>query len=236
MSQDTQELTVNGYEPWSPDQIRETMFGTGSRRNPGFDESEVDQFKTRVADEIAWLHGVIRDLKAQLGTTTVFEVSDTGELTAYGNVDEQALQIRIAAQEEADRVIREATSQADDIVADANEQADQIVSDAAEQARSIVETAQATSNDAANESGLPERVPVDRIAETLPQRLDEFERMGTSITDDVERLETAAAAARTRLEAQTDSIRRTLLSGARRTQPAPADDMPDDANLTDPPG
>lgn len=236
---------INGYLPWSPQQIRDQAFGAGTRRNPGVNADDVNEFKVRVSDEIAWLHGAIRDLQTQLLVARAgAEAAATGELPAYTDVDEQALQLRISAQDEADRIIAAAEEQAGEIVADANVQADEIVQDASAHGRQIVESRMRETvgkvADPVPESGLPERLPVDRIAETLPTRLAEYDRLGESITADVERLEAAAAAAREHLQNATDAVRRSLLGGSRTTQHSAAQTIPGEhdepVSTPDPPG
>lgn len=207
---------IDEYKPWTPSMVRETRFSDQrGRGRKGYERAEVDAFVTRISDEIAYLHGRIENLTAQLETARMgVEAVATGEINVYESVDEQAIALRMQAQDEANKIVDEAGQMADDIVAEANTQADEIIASANDHGAMIVARAQQIANEI--------EPPEPTVPDDLPAMLDLYERVGEQITAEVERLEQDAARARERLTAATDGVRRTLVSGARTTQQSPS--------------
>lgn len=204
----TADLTHEGYEPWSPDMVRDQSFPAPTKRARAYDADEVDAFTARMGDEIEWLHARIRAMSAQ-APPIVFEVNETGELSVYDTVDEQAVQIRMRAQDDADRIVAEAEQMADDIVAEAQHHADDI-----ELARS-------------DEPDAPEAEPDPYvIANTLPARIKEWEAGGERIVYDAKRLLQVAQDALSRVAQSHERVSQALVSGERSEQQGAAQPNP----------
>lgn len=209
----TADLIHEGYEPWSPDMVRDHTFAAPSKRGRAYDAGEVDQYTARMGDEIEYLHGRLRDLAAQLQLARAgVELAATGELTVYSDVDEQALQVRMAAQEEADRIVAEAESMADDIVAEANHQANNIE----DEAKPVVQW------EGVDE---PDTAAVFKIADELPHRVEAWERTGEHIVRDAQRLAQIAQDALSRVARSHESIALALAGGEPSPQQGAAQTM-----------
>jgi cell division septum initiation protein DivIVA len=212
----TADLTHDGYEPWSPDMVRQQTFPQPTRRAPAVDKREVEKFTTRMGDEIEWLHERIRGLEAQLQLARgAVDLATTGELSVYETVDEQSIQIRIAAQVEADRIIAEAIEQGDAVMADASDQAEQIINAAHERDALILSPTGSVTVTRAVELDL-----------SLPDRITRWEEEGASISLEVERRAAEVQDARTRLTAASQQIHKGLASGELRSQPELPHDNP----------
>lgn len=198
-----EDLTSDGYTPWSPSQIREERFSQPNRRNDGYKAREVDQFKERMAAEIEWHQHRIRDLTAQLNMArqAVELVGDP-----YQDVNEVALNITMNAQLEADAII-----------AAAETQADEIVHNATQWGRPITEatTVAATIEPPADEPDVPEteQQSAERVARQLPDRLDSWAEDGQTIVRDAQWLAQVAQASISRVTELTSSIVQQLSSG-----------------------
>lgn len=225
------DIAYDGYLPMTPGQIREfgKGFGQPNRRADGYKRIDVDPVMNRLADEVSWLQGRLRDVKAQLDAAQLGADIIEG---SYRNLDEQAIQRRMDARLEADRIVEDAEKEADRIIADARLEADQIVDQAVRDAAPIdptgehrlpvtVETTDEIPSDDANlaDHDETEGQRLQRVAAQLPDRLDDWEKGGQSIVADAQMLARAAQAALSRVASTMSSIEHALANG----------------NVTDPP-
>jgi DivIVA domain-containing protein len=124
--------------PPTADDLRRVQFTHGSMLRPGYTDSEVDEFKAQVADQLAGLTEENARLRAQ-----VQALQEQVDAAAAGpSPSEQAVGILATAQQTADEYVAEAEDFSRQMTTEARAQYEEQLSQAREKAGAIIQAAQ----------------------------------------------------------------------------------------------
>ena len=124
--------------PPTADDLRAVHFTPASMLHPGYTDSEVDQFKAQVADQLAGLSAENQALRAQV--RALQEQVDAA--SARPSPSDQAVGILATAQLTADAYVAEAEDFSRQMTSEARAQYEEQLSQAREQAGAIIQAAQ----------------------------------------------------------------------------------------------
>ena len=124
--------------PPTADDLRRVQFTHGSMLRPGYTDSEVDEFKAQVADQLAGLTEENARLRAQV--RALQEQVDAA--AAHPSPSEQAVGILATAQQTADEYVAEAEDFSRQMTTEARAQYEEQLSQAREKAGAIIQAAQ----------------------------------------------------------------------------------------------
>src|SRR3954452_8226533 len=122
----------------SPADVENVQFSRAPMMKPGYNESEVDRFKHRLADELSRLHSE----KGQLRDEVFALRAQVEQAAAIPPPSEQAVRILATAQQTADSYVAEAEDFSRQMTTDARAQYDEAVRRARENAGAIIQAAQ----------------------------------------------------------------------------------------------
>jgi DivIVA domain-containing protein len=123
--------------PPTADDLRRVSFRQASMLHPGYTDTEVDEFVTRVADQLAGLTDENAQLREQLRALQ----QQLGAAAAQPSVSDQAVGILATAQQTADEYVAEAEEVSRQMTSEARAQYEEQLSQAREKAGAIIQAA-----------------------------------------------------------------------------------------------